>query len=208
MKNLPLLFCGIFFCLALSWTGLILTSQLQIGSLSPAAIEEGEVMQPRKPSGRMEQGKQEYIKLACGYCHSQQVRAKGFGADYERGWGDRQTVPRDYIWQKRVILGTMRTGPDLMNIGQRIPSADWHHLHLFDPQITSVGSVMPPFAYLYRTQKIGDVPSPKALRFPPNHPKAPAEGYEIVPTERAELLVEYLLGLKLDYELPESKFSQ
>ena len=34
MKNLPLLFCGIFFALAFSFTGLILTSHIQIGSLT------------------------------------------------------------------------------------------------------------------------------------------------------------------------------
>ena len=208
MKNLPLLFCGIFFCLAFSWTGLILSSQLQLGSLRPAAIEEGELTYPRRPTGQAEQGKQEYIRLACMYCHSQQPRMKGFGADFERGWGDRQSVPRDYIWQKRVLVGTMRTGPDLMNVGQRLTSADWHHLHLYDPQITSPGSIMPPFSYLYETRRVGEVPSSDALRFPPGYAMAPAEGYEIVPTDRARLLVDYLLSLKLDYELPEAKFSQ
>ena len=34
MKNLPLLFCGIFFAIAFSFTGLILTSHIQIGSLT------------------------------------------------------------------------------------------------------------------------------------------------------------------------------
>ncbi len=208
MKNLPFLFCGIFFCLAFSWTGLVLSSHLQIGSLMPAAMEEGEPLYPRRPAGQAEQGKQIYISLGCAYCHSQQVRMKGFGADFERGWGDRATVSRDYIWQKRVLLGTMRTGPDLMTVGQRLSSPDWHHLHLLDPELTSPGSVMPPFAYLYETRPIGETPSVDALRFPPGYAKAPPLGYEVVPTERARLLVDYLLSLKLDYELPEAKFSQ
>ena len=33
MKNLPLLFCGIFFALAFSFSGLILTSHMQLGGL-------------------------------------------------------------------------------------------------------------------------------------------------------------------------------
>ncbi|WP_269537272.1 cbb3-type cytochrome c oxidase subunit II [Cerasicoccus fimbriatus] len=209
MKNLPLLFFGIFFMLAFSWSGLILSSVIQFGDLKPIALNEGETPMPIARVGVAQQGKEIYINQGCLYCHSQQVRRKGFGADWERGWGDRQTVPRDYILQERVLLGTSRTGPDLMTIGQRQPSADWHHLHLYNPQITSPGSIMPPFRYLYKTQKIGDAPSPNALNIPDTFAdEQPPEGYEIVPTERAEQLVEYLLSLKLDYELPESRFAQ
>jgi len=97
----------------------------------------------------------------------------------------------------------------LMSIGQRQPSAEWHHLHLFNPQITSPGSIMPPFRYLYEERPIGEAPSPNALKIPDTFPDdQPKEGHEWVPTERAEQLVAYLLSLKLDYELPEAKFSQ
>ncbi|MEO0795748.1 MAG: cbb3-type cytochrome c oxidase subunit II [Verrucomicrobiota bacterium] len=195
--------------LAFSFTGLILSSQIQFGDLKPIALEEGEMPMPQARVGLAQQGKEIYIDQGCIYCHSQQVRRKGFGADWERGWGDRQSVPRDYILQERVLLGTSRTGPDLMAIGDRQPSADWHHLHLFNPQITSPGSIMPPFRYLYRTQKIGDAPSPNALNIPDDFPlDQPEPGYEIVPTDRADQLVEYLLSLKLDYELPESRFAE
>ncbi|GHC06203.1 cbb3-type cytochrome c oxidase subunit II [Cerasicoccus arenae] len=206
MKNLPLLFFGIFFVLAFSWTGLILSSVIQYGDLKPIAMEEGGVPQPQARVGVAQQGKLVYISQGCIYCHSQQVRRKGFGADWERGWGNRQSVPRDYILQERVLLGTSRTGPDLMTIGERQPSADWHHQHLYNPQFTSPGSIMPPFRYLYRTQKIGDAPSPNALKIPDTFPEEkPEPGYEIVPTERAEQLVAYMLSLKLNYELPESR---
>jgi cytochrome c oxidase cbb3-type subunit II len=206
MKSLPLLFLGIFLTVAFSWTGLILSSQIQFGKLLPTAIEEGERPYPRQLSGIAKKGKQVYIELGCLYCHSQQTRRKGYGADIERGWADRQTVPRDYILQERVLLGTMRTGPDLMTEGQRNPGADWHHLHLYDPAITSPGSIMPRFTYLYELRKIEDVSSPNALQFPPSYADRPPEGYEIIPSERAENLVAYILSLKLDYELPESRF--
>lgn len=212
MKNLPLLFCGIFFTLAFSWTGLILTSQIQFGGLQPIAMEEGERPKPEAIVGIAKQGKQVYIDQGCLYCHSQQVRRQGFGADFERGWGNRQTVPRDYILQERVLLGTMRTGPDLTTTGQRIPDPMWHHLHLYNPQITTEQgklSIMPPYAYLYDVRPIGDEPSPDALRFPTNRPEfMPPEGYEVVPTERAHALVAYLLSLRLDYQLPESQFAE
>lgn len=208
MKNLPLLFAGVFFCVAFSWTGLILTSQIQFGDLKPVAFEEGGTPKPEVPLGLAQQGKEEYIAQGCMYCHSQQVRRRGFGADYERGWGERQSVPRDYILQKRVLLGTSRIGPDLMTIGQRQPSREWHHLHMYNPQITSKGSIMPPFRYLYETRKIVGEGSANALKIPADFPEQPPEGYEIVPTERAEALIEYLLSLKLDYELPEARFSE
>lgn len=207
MKNIWLLFLGIFACIAASWTGLILSSQIQYGHLQPVAPEEGERPVPRAIAGDADQGKQVYQDLGCIYCHSQQVRRKGFGADFERGWGDRQSVPRDYILQQRVLLGTSRTGPDLMTVGSRLPSADWHYLHLYDPQITSPDSIMPQFKYLFKLKRIGEAPSPKALKFPPAYAHKPPQGYEVVPTERAEQLVAYLLSLKLDYSLPEAKLS-
>ena len=145
MKNLPLLFCGIFFALAFSFTGLILSSNIQLGSLtqttetvtpsetdpSVMVMAEGEPLYPAKPVGFAEQGKDVYIAMGCVYCHSQQTRRAEFGADIDRGWGGRQTVARDYILQDRVLLGTMRTGPDLVNVGGRALNADWHHLHLY-----------------------------------------------------------------------------
>lgn len=244
MKSLPPLFFGIFFTIAFSWTGVVLTTHLQLRELKPVStalvnaegdeiagvryvdaqgnVQVGftnpnELQWPRIPAGMADRGKETYESLGCVYCHSQQVRRKGFGNDWERGWGDRQSVPRDYIRQKRVLLGTMRTGPDLMNVGQRIPTADWHHLHLYNPRITSEGSIMPSFTFLYEEREIGpDGPSPYSLKIPEVLPDGkatpefyfPREGYEIVPTERANELVAYLLSLRLDYELPEAKFTQ
>jgi cytochrome c oxidase cbb3-type subunit 2 len=219
MKNLPLLFCGIFFTLAFSFTGIVLTSHLQFGGLAQTTEEleddgegqlvmiEGDPMFPRIEGGVALQGKQVYIEMGCIYCHSQQIRRESYGADIDRGWGPRATVARDYITQERVLLGTMRTGPDLANIGGRLQGdagREWHHKHLYNPQITSKGSNMPPFVFLYTLQKIDGKPSPKAVSIPADSEYAPEPGYEIVPTRRAEALVEYLLSLKIDYSLPEA----
>ena len=35
----------------------------------------------------------------------------------------------------------MRTGPDLLNIGARQPSVDWHLLHLYNPRAVVEGSI-------------------------------------------------------------------
>lgn len=221
MKNLPLLFCGIFFALAFSFVGLVLTSHIQLGSLTQTTqtlvpsdddptvmvVVEGDPLYPSKSVGLAQQGKQEYISLGCMYCHSQQIRRADFGADIDRGWGPRQTVARDYIMQERVLLGTMRTGPDLAHLGGRYAGdagRDWNHLHLYNPQIVSKGSTMPPFAFLYETREIDMEISSNALVFPPESKYGPKQGYEVVPTRRAEALVEYLLSLKINYSLPEA----
>ena len=112
MNNGPLIFLGAFLTIAFSWTGIVLTNHLQWGKMQPYFDEvEGRAF-PAPMSGIAKQGKQVYQELGCIYCHSQQVRRPGFGADTERGWGDRQSVPRDYLHQERVLLGTMRTGPE------------------------------------------------------------------------------------------------
>ena len=103
MHNMALLFCGIFFTLAFSFTGLILSSNNQFGALKQTtetleedgSLVEGEPLYPRKEGGLALQGKQVYIEMGCIYCHSQQIRRPGFGADIDRSWGPR-TVARDY----------------------------------------------------------------------------------------------------------------
>lgn len=201
MNRAPLIFLGIFFTLAFSWTGIVLTNQLGYGKLQPVVDTTENKSFPEQLPGLAAQGKLVYQDLGCLYCHTQQVRRPGFGADDKRGWGDRQSVARDYIREGRVLLGTMRTGPDLRNIGARQASRDWQMLHLYDPQITSKGSVMPPFRFLFETRQIVGQPSPKAIKLPA--PYAPAPGYEVVPTHRAEALVAYLLSLKDTYNYPE-----
>lgn len=235
MKSLPLLFLGIFFTLAFSWTGIILTPQLQMQQLTPATSEltnaqgepiagptyvdpqtgeqvlgentEGMTAYPLELVGEAQRGKIVYQQMGCLYCHSQQVRRAGFGSDFERGWGNRQSVARDYIATERVMLGTMRTGPDLANVGLRY-SELWQYQHLYNPQITSPGSTMPPYPFLFEVREISETrgPSPDAIEIPEEY--HPGEGLEVVPTQRAKDLVAYLMNLQQDYELPEMKFTQ
>src|SRR5690554_6214564 len=79
-------------------------------------------------------GRAVYISEGCVYCHSQQVRDPSFTTDVDRGWGSRATVPADYVYDKPHLLGTMRTGPDLINVGQRLPDLNWHLIHLYNPR--------------------------------------------------------------------------
>ncbi len=199
----PLLFLGILFTLAGSWFGLVLMPNRQLGDLQPDVNTNTAAIYPRPIPGEAAQGREVYRSLGCNYCHTQQVRPDGFGSDIQRGWGKRRSVARDYIYQKPVMLGSSRTGPDLTNIGERQPSLDWHYTHLYNPQTTSKGSIMPPYAYLFDTRRIGhEGPSTNALKLAGEF--APKPGFEVVPKPEAVQLVEYLRSLRTSVDLPEA----
>jgi len=119
MKGLQPLFLGIFGIFAFSWFGMTVVPNLQIGSLNPQMDEDGGDVYPAPPSGMALRGAQVYAANGCVYCHTQQVRPDYGGSDLERKWGQRRSAPRDYIFEPIVMLGKMRTGPDLANVGHR-----------------------------------------------------------------------------------------
>lgn len=93
-------------------------------------------------------GRHVYIREGCNYCHSQQVRP--VRADSKLG---PVSLPGDYYYDQPVVTGTIRTGPDLMWVGQRY-SADWQHAHLLNPQkIGGDGSIMPKYTYLSKQDR-------------------------------------------------------
>ena len=124
MKGLAPLFLGIFGTFAFSWVGLTLIPNWQIGHLNPQSDEEGTDIYPMPQSGMVTRGARVYAANGCNYCHSEQVRADYSGADIERKWGDRRSAPRDYIFERPVLLGKMRMGQDLANIGARAPKEE------------------------------------------------------------------------------------
>lgn len=134
MNGFSRLLLGIFGTLAFSWVGLAYIPNLQIGHLDPQMEEDGSDAYPLPKSGMAERGRRIYIANGCFYCHSQQLRADYAGADLDRErdagasprpkWGDRRSAPRDYIFDRPVVVGKMRLGPDLANLGKAAPSED------------------------------------------------------------------------------------
>jgi len=124
------------------------------------------------------------------------------GPDIARGWGRRRTVAQDYLFDYPVQLGSRRIGPDLANVGLRLPDANWQLRHLYAPQSEVQGSTMPSYRFLFETRKAGAKPSPDALQLPAVF--APAFGCEIVPKPEAKVLVAYLLSLRADAPLFEA----
>jgi cytochrome c oxidase cbb3-type subunit 2 len=194
----PLIFLASFFALATSWFGFVLMPQLQIGRQQPVELADtGQAYPPMRP-GEARQGEQVYRANGCFYCHSQQLRPEGFGADAEpeRGWRGRpgvvQSVAEDYLYDRPAMLGTQRIGPDLTNIGLRQTNEMELLKHLYNPRASMPTSVMPPYRYLFDKHELKrwEKPSPDALNVP-----GVAAGYEILPKPEAKELVAYLLSL-------------
>ena len=202
MNRTPFIIFGVFLTIAFSLSGLVLIPNWQFQEHQPVINPRDGSQYPAPYFGMALQGRDVYVDQGCLYCHTQQVRPKGYGGDIRRNWGNRRTVARDYMYEYPILLGTMRTGPDLANIGARQPSRDWHYLHLYNPQITSASSIMPRFQYLFRTIKAGELAPSGAIALPPAFQ---SEGTHIVPTARGEQLVEYLRAQNRTFPLPEAK---
>ena len=186
-------FLGVLATLFIAWFGLTIIPGIQISELKPP--------KQLKPYGPRElRGRNIYIREGCIYCHSQQVRPRGFGDDQARNWG-RPSVPQDYVYDKPQLLGTMRTGPDLFNIGARQPSEDWHLIHLYNPRATSPGSIMPPYPWLFKLQdKFNkDIYTARGERVVPVPEKFVPDGKVVVARQDALDLVAYLLSLDHTY---------
>lgn len=192
---------GLFASLLLSWAGLVLGSHLQLGSLTPYYDDGESGSFPSRASGIAARGQQVYADLGCAACHTQQVRRPDFGSDQARGWGDRQSVARDYIFQARPQLGASRLGPDLTNLAARKPAAPDSADLL---KLLYAGSAQhPSYKFLFNEREIVGQRSDLALTLTGELAAAP--GREIVPTERAVSLVAHLLSLKNVYDYPESR---
>lgn len=199
MSRTFILALGIFLTIASSITGLVIIPNWQFQSLKPVVKLDG-TRYPEVYFGDQAKGREIYISQGCIYCHTQQVRMKGYGADIRRGWGTRRSVPRDYLMDRPHQLGTQRMGPDLANIGARQPSLEWHALHLYNPQLTSPGSIMPRFEYLFREIRSGESVPRDAVKVP----RQTGGITHIAPNDRGRALIAYLKRLNQSFPLPEA----
>jgi cbb3-type cytochrome oxidase cytochrome c subunit len=124
------------------------------------------------------------------------------GPDISRGWGARRSVAADFLYDYPVMLGEQRIGPDLANVGVRLPDAHWQLEHLYQPRKFVKDSAMPPYRYLFQKRRIEHTRSLDALTQVDTEP-----GYEIVPTPEASALAAYLLSLRADAPLFETPMS-
>lgn len=172
------------------------------------ALNNDKINQPLPGSRSLteseQRGKAIYIREGCVACHTQQVR----NVDMDQVFGKRPSLAADYARNKRLnlfqntatLMGTERTGPDLISIGSRQSSKEWHYAHLYQPRAVVPESIMPPYRWLFEEKEAaaaGDIEV--------NIPKEFRKGVKgrIVATKDAQDLVAYLLSLQ-QTELPKS----
>lgn len=90
------------------------------------------------------EGRDLYIREGCVGCHSQMIRP--FRSEVAR-YGE-YSKSGEYVYDHPFLWGSKRTGPDLMRIGGKY-NDNWHFNHMWDPQSTSAGSIMPRYKWLF-----------------------------------------------------------
>lgn len=95
------------------------------------------------------EGRDLYIREGCVSCHSQMIRP--FRSEVER-YGE-YSKSGEYVYDHPFLWGSKRTGPDLLRVGGKY-SDNWHFNHLWDPQSTSAGSIMPAYKWLFDNKKM------------------------------------------------------
>ncbi|WMW76943.1 cytochrome-c oxidase, cbb3-type subunit I [Flavobacterium sp. 20NA77.7] len=90
------------------------------------------------------EGRDLYIREGCNNCHSQLVRP--FRSEVKR-YGD-YSKSGEYVYDHPFLWGSKRTGPDLMRVGGKY-NHNWHFNHMWSPQATSTGSIMPAYKWLF-----------------------------------------------------------
>lgn len=95
------------------------------------------------------EGRDIYIAEGCNNCHSQMIRP--FRSETER-YGE-YSKAGEFVYDHPHLWGSKRTGPDLHRIGGKYPDS-WHLRHMYDPNSTSPGSIMP--AYPWMLEKESD----------------------------------------------------
>lgn len=190
MNIAPFIFVGLLATFSISWFGFVFRSQAQLSKLEPFKDPITSAVYPIARSGLAMQGAEVYRAQGCAACHTQQVRPRELGNDIERGWGSRFTVATDYMLDNPAQLGSVRLGPDLANVGARLPDVNWHYAHLLDPKSKVEKSNMPPYAYLFHKKKVGSGAVGLTVSSDPN--------FVYVPTDEGRALVAYLLTLRTD----------
>ncbi len=122
--------------------GTLLTTfiPLFIGTASPSRDALARVI----PYAPLElEGRDIYIREGCNNCHTQTVRPLPFETARYGSFSvlEESAIDRPHLW------GSKRTGPDLAHVGRKYP-AQWHYLHMKDPQSMYRESNMPAYAWL------------------------------------------------------------
>ena len=188
----------VFGALLATWLAQAAVGYWQVGRLEPVLNEETNLTVPPVPSGLAHTGARVFAAEGCLECHSLSVRGPAGSADLTRGWGQRRTVARDYLFRDPAMVGLARVGPDLANIGARMAEGDKLMQHLYDPRLLKKHSTCPSHPWLFVKKPAGPKTEPDALKVSPDG------WHQLIPSYQAKALVAYLQSLNANYALPEA----
>jgi cytochrome c oxidase cbb3-type subunit 2 len=116
-----------------------------------STIEKVQGMRPYTPLEL--KGREIYVREGCYVCHSQMIRPL---RDEVERYGH-YSLAAESMYDHPFQWGSKRTGPDLARVGGKY-SDEWHRAHLVDPRSVVPESVMPPYAFLEKTElRIDDI---------------------------------------------------
>ncbi|HYE76413.1 MAG TPA: cbb3-type cytochrome c oxidase subunit II, partial [bacterium] len=159
-------------------------------------------------------GRDIYKREGCVYCHSQFVRPQDRNGGPVSLAGDFEFYPETVERAKQMdiqlphLLGTLRTGPDLTNIGGLMSDA-WHKAHHRNPRAFNPGSVMPSFDYLSEEemddlvayiQTLGVKKNELSRKYQAEYAGNFNEAYELADGQAQEESYAYLIEPDVPYE--------
>jgi cytochrome c oxidase cbb3-type subunit I/II len=98
------------------------------------------------------EGRDLYIREGCVGCHSQMIRPFRHEVErYRKEEAGGYSKSGEYVYDHPFLWGSKRTGPDLMGVGGKY-NDNWHFNHMWDPQSTSTGSIMPSYQWLFKNK--------------------------------------------------------
>lgn len=139
------------------------------------------------------EGRDLYIREGCVSCHTQMVRP--FRSETER-YGGEYSKSGEYIYDRPFLWGSKRTGPDLQRVGGKY-SDSWHFNHMYSPESTSSGSIMPSYPWLIKDEldtKYIEKKMQVLVQLGTPYSEEDIANARISMTEQAEQIVENLYG--------------
>jgi cytochrome c oxidase cbb3-type subunit I/II len=147
------------------------------------------------------QGRDIYVREGCYTCHSQMIRP--FRDEVAR-YGE-YSKAGEFVYDHPFQWGSKRSGPDLAREGadkNRRPDS-WHYTHMYDPRLTSPGSIMPRYIWLL-DNKLDISTTPVKIRAMKTLGVPYPEGYDKIANEdlkkQAEIIAASLKKDKIDTE--------
>jgi len=102
MNNWLAILIGAILLISVSFYATVVVPSVQLMQTKPLYIGAGETYPSPRPGSALI-GMNIYRSLGCYYCHTRMVKPYEFGSDYERGWGNRRSVARDYTGETLLL---------------------------------------------------------------------------------------------------------